>query len=64
MKNELKTHEDFEFILKNLYREQRKLISGLITTGIRQGVLKKDLDPDLTAFTFMALNDGILITGY
>jgi TetR/AcrR family transcriptional regulator, transcriptional repressor for nem operon len=58
--HELKTNEDFEFILKNLYQEQRKLISGLIETGIRQGLLKKDLDPNLTALTFMGLNDGIL----
>jgi AcrR family transcriptional regulator len=58
--HELKTNEDFEFILKNLYQEQRKLISGLIEAGISQGLLKRDLDPNLTALTFMALNDGIL----
>lgn len=58
--HELKTRENFEFILKNLYREQRELISGLIRLGISQGLMKKDLDPDLTAMTFMGLNDGIL----
>jgi AcrR family transcriptional regulator len=58
--HELKAHEDYEFTLKALYQEQRKLISGVIESGIRQGLLKRDLDPNLTALTFMALNDGIL----
>lgn len=58
--HELKTNESFEFILKNLYREQRILIRDLVRQGIGQGLIKKDLDPDLTAMTFMGLNDGIL----
>jgi AcrR family transcriptional regulator len=58
--HELKTNENFEFILKNLYREQRRLISDQVRAGISQGLIKKDLDPDLTALTFMGLNDGIL----
>ena len=58
--HELKNNEDFEYILKNLYREQRVVISDLIRIGINQGLIKKDLDPEMTAMTFMALNDGIL----
>jgi AcrR family transcriptional regulator len=58
--HELKTHEDFEFKLKNLYREQRRLISDLVRQGISQGLIKKELDPDMAAMTFMGLNDGIL----
>ena len=42
---ELKTTENFEFLLKNLYREQARFISDLVRTGIGQGLLKKELDP-------------------
>ena len=58
--HELKTKEEFEFTLKNLYRRQRSLISALIRQGIDQGLIKKDMDPGMTAMTFMGLNDGIL----
>ncbi len=58
--HELKIDEDFEYNLKGLYLEQKKLICGLIELGIRQGRIKKDLNPNLTALTFMGLNDGML----
>lgn len=56
----MRFNERFEFTLKTLCQEQRKLISGVIESGIRQGLFKQDLDPNLAALTFMALNDGIL----
>ena len=57
---ELKADVDFEPTLKNIYREYQKFISQLIHQGIKQGLLKKDLNPDLAALSFMALHDGVL----
>jgi len=57
---ELKADVDLEPALKNVYREYQKFISQLIRQGIHQGLLNKDLDPDLAALTFMALHDGVL----
>lgn len=58
--HELNADMDFEFALKNLYREYQLFISSLIKQGMRQGVFRKDLDPDLIALTFMAIHDGVL----
>jgi AcrR family transcriptional regulator len=57
---ELNADVDFEPALKNTYREYQKIISEIIRQGIRQGLFKKELDPDVTALTFMALHDGVL----
>ncbi len=57
---ELNTDVDFEPALKGTYREYQKIISEIIRQGIRQGLFKKELDPDVTALTFMALHDGVL----
>lgn len=57
---ELKADVDFEPALKEVYREYQKFISRLIRSGIRQGVFKRDLDPDYAALSFMALHDGVL----
>ena len=57
---ELNADVDFEPALKGTYLEYRKFISEIIRQGIRQGLFKKDLDPDITALTFMALHDGVL----
>ena len=57
---ELNADVDFEPSLKNIYLEYQKFISNLIRRGILQGLFKKDLDPDLTALTFIALHDGVL----
>jgi len=57
---ELNADVDFEPPLKATYLEYRKVISEVIRQGIRQGVFKKDLDPDIAALTFMALHDGVL----
>ena len=57
---ELNAAVDFEPPLKNVYREYQKIISQLIQQGIRQGLFRKDLDPDLAALSFMALHDGVL----
>lgn len=57
---ELKADVDFEPALKNVYRNYQEFISQLIRQGINQGLLRKDLDPDLAALSFMALHDGVL----
>lgn len=57
---ELNADVDFEPALKGTYLEYRKIISEIVSQGIRQGLFKKGLDPDVTALTFMALHDGVL----
>ena len=57
---ELNSDIDFQYALKKVYREYMKFISNLIAQGIRQGVIKKEFDPDLAALTFMAIHDGTL----
>jgi AcrR family transcriptional regulator len=57
---ELNADVDFEPALKGTYREYLKIISEIIRQGIRQGLFKKSLDPDVAALTFMALHDGVL----
>jgi AcrR family transcriptional regulator len=57
---ELKADVDFELALKSVYREYQKFIGVIIRQGINQGLVDKELDPDLAAMTFMALHDGVL----
>ncbi|MGB6067004.1 MAG: TetR/AcrR family transcriptional regulator [Desulfomonilaceae bacterium] len=57
---ELNADVDFEPALKSVYIEYRKIISAVIREGIRQGIFKKDLDPEIAALTFIALHDGAL----
>jgi TetR/AcrR family transcriptional regulator, cholesterol catabolism regulator len=57
---ELKADIDFEPVLKAVYNEYQRFISGIIREGISQGVVDKKTDPDLAALTFMALHDGLL----
>lgn len=57
---ELNADVDFEPALKGIYREYQKFISQLVGQGIRQGLFRKELDPDLTALVFIALHDGTL----
>ena len=57
---ELKTDVDFEPMLKAVYRDYQRFISGLIRQGIKQGVVDQQTDPDLAALSFMALHDGVL----
>jgi AcrR family transcriptional regulator len=57
---EMNADVDFEPVLRNVYLDYQKVISNLIKQGIKQGVFKKELNPDLAALTFMALHDGTL----
>lgn len=57
---ELKADVDFQPALKAVYRKYEKLISDVIKHGINQGLLKKSIDPEMGALTFMAIHDGVL----
>jgi len=57
---EMKADVDFEPVLRSVYVDYQKFIAELIRQGIKQGIIKKELDPDLAALTFMALHDGTL----
>ncbi len=58
--SELNADVDFVPALNSVYREYRKIISAVVRQGIRQGIFKKDLDPETVALTFIALHDGAL----
>jgi len=60
LSTELKADVDFEPMLKSVYRDYQKFISGIIRQGVTQGLVEKTTDPDLAALTFMALHDGML----
>jgi len=57
---ELNADVDFEPALKEVYREYQNVIGQVINQGMMQGVFKKELDPEVSALTFMALHDGVL----
>ncbi len=57
---ELHADVDFEPALKETYRQYRKAVSEIIHQGVRQGLFKKTLDPEIVALTFMAMHDGVL----
>jgi AcrR family transcriptional regulator len=57
---ELKADVDFEPLLKAVYRDYQKFMSGIVRQGISQGLVENKTDPDLAALTFMALHDGML----
>ena len=42
-------------------RECRQLVSNMVASLQQAGVLRKELDPDVTARLFIALNDGVLL---
>ena len=57
---ELKTDVDFQPALKRVYRKYRNFIKGLLSLGMHQRVISKEVNPDLGALVFMAFHDGIL----
>ena len=61
---ELNADVDFQPALKRVYRKYEKLISDVIKHGISQGLIKKSIDPDMGALTFMAIHDGVLHQWY
>jgi AcrR family transcriptional regulator len=57
---ELNADVDFEPALKKVYRKFQDFISQLVRQGVRQGLFKDELDPDLTGLSFVAVHDGML----
>lgn len=57
---ELSANANFEPALRRIYKDYQKIICKLINQGVKEGVLRDDLDPELAALTFMALHDGVL----
>ena len=60
LSTELKADVDFEPALKGVYSEFHKYVADLIRHGIRQGLFREDLSPDLQGTVYLALHDGIL----
>lgn len=60
LNHELNEHEAFKTTLKEVYQEYRTNIVKIIKQGQKEGTFKKDLDPDLTALTFISFHDGVL----
>lgn len=57
---ELKANMDAQPILKRIYRKYQKFISTIIEEGIKVGVFRKTVDPDLASLSLIALHDGAL----
>lgn len=57
--NELRGKAEFEPALERVERKQEKALRELFRLGIRQGILKKELDPDVLAMVFTAICRGM-----
>ncbi len=54
------TRHKIETEIRRIYKKYQDYLSGLMTRGIKEGVIKKDLNPDLTASVIIAFHNGIL----
>jgi len=57
---ELNADVDFLPALKEVYEKYRQFLRDIIAEGIRDGLINKEYDPELTALTFMAIHQGVL----
>ena len=57
---ELNADVDFFPALKKVYDKYQEFVSGIIQEGIEEGLIKRELDPALSALTFMAIHHGVL----
>lgn len=57
---ELNADVDFLPALKRVYDKYQGFVSGIIQEGIEEGLIKGELDPALSALTFMAIHHGVL----
>jgi AcrR family transcriptional regulator len=60
LSTELKGNGEFQPALKAVYKVYTDCVAKLIQEGIDQGLLKKGLDPQLVALTFVGLHGGSL----
>lgn len=54
-------HHKVENEFRRIYKKYRKFLSSLIIQGKEEKIIKKEIDPDLTALIIIAFHDGILI---
>ncbi len=54
------TRHKIEAEIRRIYKKYQDFLSGQILRGINEGVIKKDLNPDLTASVIIAFHTGIL----
>ena len=59
LSNELKSDPDFATVLTVVRHKSSKFIGDLLRLGMRQGLVKKDLDPDVVSIIFAALARGM-----
>lgn len=57
--NELKSDPDFEPVLAATFRKHQKVTSDLYRQGVAEGLLRKDIDPDLAGSVFLAFGTGL-----
>jgi TetR/AcrR family transcriptional regulator, cholesterol catabolism regulator len=55
---------DLERKISRVYEKHRGFLKGLVATGRKEQVLKKDLDIDMAAHVIMAINHGMLLEWY
>ena len=57
--SELKSDPDFEPVLTALFKKHQKVTSDLYRQGVNEGLLRKDIDPDLAGSIFLAFGSGL-----
>ncbi len=62
--NELGYDPQFTPTLARIRRKQETFLSSLFRMGIQQGLLKKDLDPGILAFNYIAFSQGMFQQWY
>lgn len=50
-----------EHEIRRIYKRYQKFLSKLIVMGKKEGVFRKDLDPDLAALVIISFHDGTLL---
>lgn len=58
--SELNADVDFLPPLKKVYDKYQAFVSDIITLGIKEGIINRELDPALAALTFIAVHHGVL----
>ncbi len=54
------TRHKIETEIRRIYKKYQDFLAGLMAQGIKEGVIKKDLNPDLAASVIIAFHNGIL----
>jgi AcrR family transcriptional regulator len=54
------TRHKIEKDIRRIYKRYQDFLAELVVQGIQEGVIKRDLNPDLTASVIIAFHNGIL----